>query len=451
MKIIIAGAGRIGGSTAENLSREGHDLSIIDISAETLEHISNDVDALCIEGNATSPDILNEAGAGSADLLLAVTEQDEVNMVCAVAAKNLGTKSVVARVRNPEYLGKSKFIENAFGISFIVNPEYECAMEIFRILKFPSAARVDTFSKGKIEIVEHRVFENGRLAGTALKDLRAQFKAEILVSLAERDGNVTIPNGDFVIEGRDKLSLTGNREELQKFFIETGAYQKPVKSVIIFGGNRTSIYLAQLLTASGISVSIIENNRSVCDEIYDIVPAARVICGDATKSEVLIEEGIKSKDAFVALTSDDGDNIITSIYAKHCGIGKVVTKVDHEHFAEVISSSDLDCFITPKEIIVSQLTRYVRAISNSAENAVLTLYKLSDGKAEAIEFEANSSSRCTGKPLKELRLKKNILIAGLIRGRETILPNGNTVIEPGDHVVIVSTAGIIRELNDIMQ
>lgn len=451
MKIIIAGAGRIGGSIAEVLSREGHDLSVIDASAETIEHVSNDVDAICIEGSATSPDVLKDAGAQSADLILAVTEQDEVNMVCAVAARSLGTKSVVARVRDPGYLGKSKFLEKAFGISVIVNPEFESAMEIARILRFPSAARVDTFSKGRIEIVEHRVAENGKLAGVALKELHKLFSTDILVSLVEREGKAIIPNGDFVLAANDKLSITGDHEELHRFFMEIGAYKKPVKSAIIIGGNRTSIYLARLLLGSGIKVSIVENNRKKCEELCDIVPNARVICGDATKSEVLLEEGIKSKDAFVALTDDDGDNIITSIYAKHCGVGKVVTKVDHEHFAEVMGSEDLDCFVTPKEIVVSQLTRYVRAVSNTAENTMITLYKLSDGKAEAIEFEVSEASGCTGKPLKELNLKGNILVAGIIRGNETILPNGRTVIEPGDHVIIVSTAGVIRELKDILK
>lgn len=450
MKIIIAGAGRIGGSIAEVLSSEGHDLSVIDISGETIEHISNDIDALCIEGSATSQDVLINAGAQTADILLAVTEQDEVNMVCAVAARSLGTKSVVARVRNPEYLGKSKFLEKAFGISVIVNPEYESAMEISRIIKFPSAARVDTFSKGKIEIVEHRVPENGKLAGIALKDLRRLFSSNVLVSLIEREGKVTIPNGDFIISAGDKLSLTGNHDELQKFIISIGAYQKPVKSAIIIGGNRTSIYLARLLIKSGINVSIVEKVRSVCDALCDMVPEARIICGDATKSEVLLEERIESKDAFIALTDDDGDNIITSIYAKHCGVGKIVTKIDHEHFAEVIDSSDIDCIITPKEIIVSQLTRYVRAISNTVENSMITLYKLSDGKAEAIEFEVGDNSMCIGKPLKATNLKNGILVAGIIRGNETILPSGSSIIESGDHVVIVSTAGVIKELDDIL-
>ena len=449
MKIIIAGAGRIGGSIAEVLSREGYDLSIIDVSAETIEHVSNDVDALCIEGSATSPEVLCDAGAEEADILLAVTELDEVNMVCAAAARKLGTKSVVARVRDPEYLGKSEFLENVFGISFIVNPEYECALEISRILKFPGAVRVDTFSKGKIEIVEHVVPSGGKLAGVCLKNLKKLFDSDVLVSLAERGGKVTIPNGEFVIQPNDKLSLTGNRDELQKFFINIGAYRKPVKSAVIVGGNRTGVYLSKLLIKNGISVSIVEKNREVCDAIYDIVPSARIICGDATKSEVLLEERIGEKDAFIALTGDDGDNIITSIYAKHCGTGKVITKVDHEHFAEVLGSSDLDCFITPKNIIVTQLTRYVRAVLNSEENAMLTLYKLADGKAEAVEFEVNEKSKCIGKPLRELRLKKNILIAGVIRGNDTILPNGSTVIADGDHIIVVGTAGVIRELKDI--
>ena len=449
MKIIIAGAGRVGGSLAEMLCREGHDITLIDKDAETISHISNTVDAICIVGSATNPDVLSDAGAREADVFLAMTEQDEVNMICGAAAHHLGTKHIVARVRDPQYLGKSDFLESALGISSLVNPEYECAAEISRNLRLPSAARVDNFSKGRVEIAEYRILKDGPLDGAQLKDLRHRFGAKVLVSLIERNGQPQIPNGDFIIRNEDILSITGTAEELKRFFSAVSS-AKSVKSAMIMGGGRISIYLARLLIRSGIAVTIIENDRKTCDSICELIPEACVICGDATRSEVLLEEGIKDSDAFVALTGDDGDNIITSIYARHCGVRKSVTKINHEHFAEVVNSSDLDSIVIPKEIVVNHITRYVRALSDSEGGGMKTLYRLCDGQAEAIEFRVNGEAGYTGAPLRELKLKKDVLIANIVRNKKSILPDGDTVIQIGDHVVIVALEGKVRGLDDIL-
>ena len=451
MKIIIAGAGRVGGSIAEALCAEEHDVTVIDRDAQTIAHMSNDIDAICIEGSATDPDALTEAGAKDADMLLAVTEQDEVNMVCAISARSLGTRNIVARVRDPQYLGKEHFLSDTLGISMIINPEYEFAREIARIIRLPGAARVDTFSKGSVEIAEHRVSSQSVLEGVALKDLRRKFGAKVLVSLAEREGEAIIPNGEFVISDGDSLSITGTPEELRRFFSAIGAYSKPVKTAMLIGGGRISVYLTRLLIESGISVTVVENDPARCEMLTDLIPQAGIVNGDATKSEVLLEEGIKEADAFAALTEDDGDNIITSIYAGHCGVEKVVTRVNHEHFAEVVDSSGLDCVLTPKDIVVDRITRYVRAVSDSGENEVETLYRIAGGRAEALELEAREGDRCLGVPLRELKLNKNVLIANIVRGRKSIIPEGSTVIEAGDRLVVVSTAGSIRSAANLLE
>ncbi len=451
MKIIIAGAGRIGGSLAEVLSQEDHDITVIDRDMETLSHISNDIDVICLEGSATNPDVLRDAGAEEADLLIAATEQDEVNMVCGISARKLGTGHVVARVRDPDYLGKTEFLRDALGISQLFNPEYACAKEISRILRFPSAARVDSFSKGSVEIVEYRVQQGGALNGLALRDLHREFGTKVLVSLAERDGKAIIPRGDFTLQEGDTLSIMGASREVRKFFMAAGAYIRPVKNVMIIGGGRTGAYLAGILQESGISVSVIEKSRARCEELCELLPEARIICGDASRSDVLLEEGIERADGFVALNKDDGDNILTSIYAKHCGVAKVVTRINHEHFAEIFTGQNLDTIVIPKKIVVQQIVRYVRAMSDSAGSSMETLYRLADGKAEALEFKVNEDAKCIGVPLRDLALKPNVLIAAVIRGAKSIVPDGNMEIHADDHVVLVAETGKIKTINDMMR
>lgn len=452
MKIIIAGAGRVGSSLAEVLCREGHDISVIDSDPETINHISSDADVICLEGSVTDSGTLIEAGAERADLLIASAQSDEINLVCGISAKKLGTKHVIARVRDPQYLGKTQFLQEVFGISLAVNPELECAKEISRVLRFPGTSRVDSFSKGSAEIAEYRVSEGSPLDGLAVKDMYQKIGARILVSLVERSGDPVIPNGQFVFSKEDRLSITGAPDELRKFLTAVGAYTKPVKSVIIMGGGKIAVYLTRILCESGMSVSVIEEDRERCDKLCELIPNARIICGDATKSEVLLEEKIRSTDAFIALTGDDGKNIITSLYADSCGVGKTVVKVNHEHFAEMIDDSPLSSIIIPKEVVTQQIIRYVRALHNSADScSIETLYKLADGAAEVIEFRITEDLDITGIPLKDLRLKPDVLLAGIIRNNKYILPDGETAIMPGDNAVVVTTAGWLKDINNIIR
>lgn len=450
MKIIIAGAGKIGSSIARQLNSEGHDLTLIDSNREAISKISDELDVICLEGNATNSDVLREAGADSADLVVAATEKDEINMICGISARKLGTDNVIARIRDPEYLNKTEFLREAFGLNMIVNPEYECAKEISRILRFPGTARLDAFSKGSVEIAGMKVEKGDKLDGKQLKELSLSFGARVLVSIVERDGEAHIPNGNFKLAEGDKLSVTGTAKELRKFFIATGYYKKPVKTVMIMGGGRISLYLARILNEVGIQVTIIDKDREQCEKLTELMPEARVIYGDATQSEVLYEEGINSTDAFVALSGDDGNNIITSMFVKNCPVDKIITKVSHSQYPEVIKASGLDTIVSPQSIVAQQLARYVRAMSNSADGSMETLYKLADEKAEAIEFIIGEDAKVNGKPLKELGLKQNTLIAAVIRGKTIIMPNGETVLQPGDHAVICAKAGVIKGIDDIL-
>ena len=451
MKIIIAGAGKVGHSVAALLAEEGHDITIIDQDPEIIQTLSNDLDVICVEGSATNAETLREAGAEKADLLLAATEQDEVNMICCISARKLGTAHVIARVRDPEYLHQTEFLREALGLSVIVNPEYECAKEISRMLRFPGAARVDAFSKGSLEIVEHRIPVGGVLDGVALKELVRRFSAKILVGVVERGGEAVIPNGDFVLKAGDRLSITGSSRELRRFFIAIGQYKRPVRRVMLMGGGRIAVYLTRLLQESGIEVTVVEKDRERCDRLCDLVPSAHVVCGDATRSDVLQEDGLSTADAFVALTGDDGDNIITALYARSCAVDKIVVKVNRDYFAEILENAGLDSIVSPKEIVSQQLARYVRAMSNSMGGSMETLYRLADGKVEALEFKVDSASACVNIPLKDLKLRPNILISAIIRDRESIIPDGNSRILPGDHAVIVTAAGRLQNMDAIIE
>lgn len=450
MKIIIAGAGKVGKTVAEQLADEGHDVTVIDRNVDIISEVSNSLDVICVEGNAADPETLTESGVSTADLVMAATEKDEVNMICGVCSSKLGAKHVIARIRDPQYLHQSDFLRDALGLSYIVNPEYECAKEISRILHFPGAAHVDSFSKGSVEIVEHKIPQEGVLSGVQLKDLYSLFGARVLVALLERDGHAVIPNGETTLKANDRLSITGSPAELRRFFHAIGQLKRPVRKVMVIGGSRIAVYLSRMLTENGIAVTVIERDRALCEQLCDLIPKAQIVCGDATHSEVLSEDGIATTDAFVALTGDDGDNIITSLYARSRNVDKVILKVNREHFIEILNNSGLDSIVSPKEIVAQQLVRYVRAIGNSSGSSVEMLYRLADGTIEAMEFQVSASSACIDKPIRELKLRPNILLTAIIRNNHVLLPNGNTQILPGDHVVVVAKAGKLSNFDEIL-
>ncbi len=451
MKIIIAGGGKVGYSVAENLAGEGHDITIIDKNPDHITTLSNSLDVICVEGSATNAETLQEAGAETADLIVAATERDEVNMICSVSAHKLGTKHVIARIRDPEYLRQGEFLREALGLSRIVNPEYECAKEISRILRFPTASRVDVFSQGSIEIVEYRVPEGGSLEGIRLKDMPQKHGAKVLIGIVEHGDEAVIPNGDYVLQAGDRLSITGTSRELRRFFASIGAYKHPVKHIMIVGGGRIAVYLARLVEESGIRVTIIEKEAAQCERICDLLDNATIVHGDPTHTDILLEEGLRSVDAFVALTGDDSSNIIASMFAKNCKVEKIITKIDHEHYSDILEEYGIDSVITPRGLVAQQLIHYVRALDVSEESSMETLHLLADGKVEALEFKVQEGAACTGIPLKNLKLKKNILISAVIRNGKAQIPDGSTVIQPGDHAVVITTAGRLRRLDEIVE
>ena len=451
MKIIIAGAGKIGESLAGILVSEGHDLTVIDRDPDTIRHISNTVDAICVEGSATNPEVLAEAGAAEADLIVAAMQSDEINMICGIAARKLGAKNVVARIRDPQYLSQRKFLRDALGLDLIINPEYECAKEISRILRMPGAARVEAFPKSNAEIVEFRVAAGSPLAGVRLSELDAKTRSKVLIAAIERSDSLIIPGGRESISAGDRISVIGAAPEMRKFFTAAGEYRKPAKRVVIMGGGRISVYLARLLHENGISSTVIDRNRDHCELLADYLPKSRIICGDTAQSDVLSENGIDSADAFIALTGDDGDNIVTSMYAASRGVNKIITRVDHSHYLKMLDGSPLESLVTPRTVISQQIAKYVRALNNSADSGMEALYRIANDNAEAVEFRIGESCRCTDTPFKELRLREHVLVAVIIRGSEVIIPRGSDALRAGDHAVIITKPGVIRNPDDILE
>ncbi len=457
MKIIIVGAGKVGYAIGDLLSGEGHDIVVIDRRPERITQVSNGLDVICAEGNGASFALLSDLDVRDADVLLAVTGQDEVNLICGAVARKMtrGREGeplhTIARIKDPDYAKYPGMLRECFGVDMVINPDMQAAREIFRVLQFPTAARVENFSGGQIELVEYRVPEGSALNGLPLHQLYKTYKAKVLVCVVERNGEVCIPNGQFVLQTGDRLSITAARSSLQSFFKAVGAYRKAVRSVQILGGSHIAVYLTQQLLEAGVKVTLIEKDRELCERLCQRLPRASVICGDGTKREVLLEEGLKSTDAFVALTGFDENNILTSMYAVSQGVGKVLTKVNEEHLIDMLDDSPLDSFITPKLIVAQQIVRYVRAMQNSMGSNVESLYRLMDGAVEALEFRVREGSRCVGIPLKDLDFRPGTLVAALIREGRSLIPDGSTEIRVGDHAVVVTSIRGLRELDDTLK
>lgn len=449
MKIIIVGGGKSGFALASALSDEGHDVTIVDNSDEVVSYISNALDVICVQGSGTDSDVLKDAGVENADLLIATMRSDETNMICGIAARRLGTKHVIARVSATQYLKQNEFLRETLGLSVVVNPEYECAKEISRIIKFPSASHVSTFSKCQLEIAEYKIAAGSPLIGLQLKDL-PRFGSKVLISVVERGNEAIIPRGGFSLRENDKLSVFGSATELRQFFVAIGAYTRKIRDVIIMGGSKIAVYLAGMLCELGMEVTIIEKDRAKCEILTDYIPKANVVFGDATHDDVLIEAGLRNCDAFVAVSGDNSDNIITSIYAKSKTDAKTVTQVTRDHFAEISESAGLDSIVNEKGLMSEQIIRYVRAMCNSEGSSMETLYLLADGKAEAAEFYIDKDAPCTGIPLKDLKLRKDVLIISVIRDNKSLVPDGLSVLEPGDYAIIISPRRTVKNIGDIL-
>lgn len=450
MKIIIIGTGKVGFSLVEQLLNEKHDITIVDTQDSALRRATDALDIMSVKGNGVSTDTLREAGAEDADLLVAATNSDEVNMVCCLTAKHLGAKYTIARIRNPEYnLGLHELKKN-MGIDMVINPENATAVEISRLLRFPSAANIETFCRGRVELMGFRLQEGDFLVNQPLHALSAQVKQlSLLVCAVDRDGEVTIPNGSFVPQVGDKLYLIGRPTSLDQFFRLLGRYSPKVKTVFIVGGGKISVYLTAILEKMKMRVKIVELSEKRCRLVSEMMPRTTVICGDGTDQELLESERMSAADAFVALTDRDEDNLIISLYAMQQGMHKVVTKCNRQNYTGIARAVGLDSVISPKLITAAQILQLVRGMQNSQGSVMNTLYRIADGKTEAMEFTVGPSTRHLNVPLRDLHLHKGILIAVIMRDGEIIIPEGSSCIQEGDSVIIISRDRPILDLNDI--
>ncbi len=452
MKIIIVGCGKIGTELVKSLSAEEHDITVIDTDRKVLEEINNIYDVMCVCGNGADSDVLDDAGTWQADLFIAVTNSDELNMLSCFFAKQMGAENTVARIRKTDYNDSSlDFIKKTLALTIPINPEFSAARELYNILKMPSAVKIENFSSGHFEMIELKLKTDSRLHGMTLSEVRSKFKADFLVCAVQRDGNVFIPSGNFKLLGGDRIGVTANQTEILKFMKELDLYGRQTKNVIILGGSRIAYYLAKKLINAGNRVKIIEQNIERCEEISELLPAASVIHADGTQQEVLLEEGIEHTDAFVALTGIDEENILISYFAQKKGVPKVITKVNREELALIADNMGIECVISPKKIIADALTSYARALENSMGSKVETLYRLMDSNVEALEFTVSPDFVGVQIPLKNLSLKDQILIAGIIRGRTAIIPSGDDSILPGDKVIVITGQRKLHDLSDIMK
>ncbi|HIS16774.1 MAG TPA: Trk system potassium transporter TrkA [Candidatus Scatomorpha merdavium] len=452
MKIILVGAGRMGQEIAARLVEEGHDITVVDNNAGRLGEVSNCVDAMVLFGNGADYTVLTEAGVGDADLLIAVTSDDSVNMLCCLTGKKLGVKNTVARVRTMEYFRQMVFLKDELGLSLVLNPEQAAAAEISRILRFPSAAKVESFAKGRAEMVGFTLQEGNPLCGLRLSKLRDRYGSGILVCAVEHCGNVIIPKGDYVLQAGDIVNVVGAPAAMSAFFKATGTYKRSVRDVMILGGSRISLYLGSQLLDAGMRVKIIERSESHCEIIKGILPKAEVLLGDGTDPRLLEEEGIRTTDAFVALTGSDQDNIITSMFAARSGVGKVITKVNDDCFRRMVDSHKLDSFVTPKNIAADGIVSYVRAMQNSIDaSGIESLHEIAEGKAEVLEFFIRNDAERQGIPLKDLRMRRDTLLGAIIRGNECIIPGGGDSIRRHDSVIAVTTKFGMQRFGDIFE
>ncbi|MDD4773148.1 MAG: Trk system potassium transporter TrkA, partial [Eubacteriales bacterium] len=376
MRIIIIGCGKIGLTLTESLVKENHDITVVDTDGVTVDETVDTYDVIGVAGNGANYNVQLEAGARNADLLIATTSADEVNMLCCLVAKKLGAKNTVARIRDPEYSKQFVFMLDEMGLDMVVNPEYEAASEISRALRFPSAINVDTFSKGRVDLAELKITPDSLLAGRKLSELSRRFRTKILVCAVNRDSDVIIPSGDFSLREGDRIHFTASHGELDSFFKAAGVYKHKSRNVIVIGGGRIAVYLALQLLETRISVKIIESSEKRCAELSELLPGAKVICGDGTDHHVLAEENIRGADACVAITGIDEENIIISLYAKSNDVAKVITKLNRPSMLEIAANLGLDSVISPKQITATRILRYARALSNSEGSDMLTLYRL---------------------------------------------------------------------------
>lgn len=450
MNIIIAGSGKVGHTLARQLAAEGHDLTLIDQNQQILTTAVERYDAIGVPGNCASRDVLLRAGVKEAELLIAVTNADEVNLLCCMTAHGLNRNlHTIARVRNPEYAEQVMTMKDIFPLSLTVNPEKQAAKEIERLLKYPGFLRRDQFAKGRAEIVELRLGAQSKLCNLALSELSSVVKCKVLVCAVLRAGTAVAPRGSFVLREGDRIFVTAPTADLTLLLKNLGIITRKIRDVMICGGGRVSYYLADLLEKDKISVKLLERNYDRCVELAQKLPNTSIIHADCSSQNALEDQGICSCDALVTLTGTDETNMVVSLYGGSCGVGTIITKLSRGENSSIADSMNLGSLISPKELCCNHIVRYVRAMQNQT-GAAVSVHSIADGQAEAVEFLVDSSTKNCGIPLKQMKLKPNVLLASIIHGTKTEIPSGDSTFLEGDTIVVVTSGrGVLRSINDI--
>lgn len=452
MYIIIVGQGKVGSTLAAQLSEEGHELVLIDTDETVLETLQETLDVATLCGNGAAADVLTEAGVARSNLLIACTDSDEVNLLSCMIARKLGAKHTIARVRNPEYDQNLRLLKEDLQLSMSINPELTAAREIFRILKFPTFLKRETFFRERAELVEMRVAEGSSLVGLKMMDFPKATKAKALICCVERKGVVYIPHGSFVLEAGDRLSIVSNASGLLQFCKDLNLSTSSVKSTMIVGASRTSVHLSKLLLRNHVKVTLIEQDIEKCRQLTEELPEATMVHGNGTRQEVLLNEGIRDMDAVIALTGFDEENLIISMFASFVGIRKTVTKINRAEYLDVYNTAGIDTIISPKLLTANAIIRYVRAMGSTSGNSMTALVRTMDEKAEAIEFRVPENGTYINKPFRELKISPNALVAAIARGTEVIIPSGSDMLQSGDSVVIIATRdAAILDLSQVFQ
>lgn len=452
MKIIVAGVGKVGSTLARQLTNEGYDLTLIDLNSQVLDNTIEQCDAISVSGNCATMEVLRQAGVANADLFIALTGADEVNLLSCMTAHSINPNiHTIARIRNPEYSEQIYSMRSAFGLSMTVNPERQTAARIERLIKFPGFLKQDSFAKDRVEIVELKVSDGGKLDGISLSELNSIIKCQVLVCVVLRDGNAIMPDGNFVLKKDDRIFVTAATNVLTTLLDNLGVTRHKVKKVLIAGGGRISYYLAQRLLKSNISVEIIENNYERCLELAELLPSANIIHGDASSHATLESEGLSECDALVSLTGLDEMNIVISLYANNAEVPHIITKLGHEENSNILNQLPIGSVVCPKELCCNTIVRYVRAMRNQA-GAAVSIHSIASGQAEAIEFIVDDKVKYCNQPLKKLKTKKDVLIVCITRKGITEIPNGDSNFQVGDTVIVVTkTDSVVLQLNDIFE
>ena len=452
MKIVIVGTGKVGLALAQQLSVD-HRVTVIDENAHLIDNIINVYDVMGVCGNGASYEVQKEAEVGKAELLIATTSSDEVNIVACLVAKKLGVRHTIARIRNPEYEKQMRFMREELGLSMAINPEKAAAREIARVLRFPTAVAIESFSKGRLELIEYRLPEHSALHGIRLADLYRNTHIRVLVCAVSRKGETIIPSGDFELRSGDKIHLTSSPKELERFFRHLGVFRNRASSVMIVGASKICYYLAKQLLEMGMSVKIIDQNEKRCIEMSERLPRALVIAGDGTDNELLQEEGFEQTDAFVAITGIDEANILMAMSAaKQSGDQcKVIAKINRKSLVDLVDAgSMIDSVVSARRVTTELILQYIRAMEGACGVTIKTLHRLVDGAVEALEFPVPENAEFIGVPLKDLTLKKGILVAGIVRRNgKIVIPSGNDALEPKDDVIVVTTHKHFQDIYDI--